>query len=127
MDNYISTKKKKIKYNFITNNNSSEIYSVDDTISYFYQICIYANPNTNTFHMRKFAINSKNEFINIKSFYLRKSEHKKFFKKKKDFQFRSYPAYSLDEIDVPSLSDILMAKSSMVNDDNLTYDGYAQF
>lgn len=127
-NNYIPTKKKITKYTFLTppKNNDNNI---KDNISFFYQICTFPHPafkNSKKFHMRKFVINDKNEFISINDYYLSKKQCKKFFEIKKPHEYKCYHVYSLDDINYPSLAEISTLKSDILSHD-YNYSGYAPF
>jgi hypothetical protein len=114
MDNYIPTRKKRTKYHFITRREpSNEQLNDIDQFTFFYQICTFPNPNTNKFHLRKFVINNRNEFVNTQEFYLSKRQCKRFYEMKNSHEYRNYPMYSLDDVPYPKASDITLSKSSL--------------
>lgn len=127
--NYNSTyqRKNNVKYHF--GGPSEETPSPDldaSNLSFFYQICAFPHPKTGKYQMRKFVVNSKNEFINIQDYYLNKNQCRKFFATKRDHEYRSYPTYSLSDVTRPHMSEILMSKSQIMNN-NYDYTGFAPF
>lgn len=125
-NNFIPTKKKKARYHFVTRKEPDHYENDADDYTFYYQICTFPNPRTNRFDMRKFIINKNNEFVAVKEFNLTKKQCKKFYNYKKTHQFRNYPVYTLNDIDYPSISDILTAKSDILRN-NYDYTGYAPF
>ena len=95
-------------------------------VSKFYQICSFQNPHTNKYHVRKFIINSKNEFASIKEYKLSKTQYKKLLEIKKTNEYKCYSTYDLKNISYPNYSDILTLKSNMITDNN-DYYGFAPF
>jgi len=122
---FIPTRKKRIKYQFVTRK-EPEIANTKNNISFYYQICTFPQPNTKRFNMRKFIINGNNEFIGIKNFNLTKKQCKKFFKYKKDHEYKCYTTYTLDDVALPTLSDITLSQSSILSN-NYNYTGFAPF
>ena len=115
---------KKLRYTF--NNNVDDNDDKSEEFNFFYQICTFPNLYTNKYHMRKFVTNNNNEFIAINDYYLNKKQCKKFFLIKKQHEYQCYNTYSLDEINYPTLNDILKSKSKMLTE-NYDYSGYAPF
>lgn len=119
-----------IRYRFVTKNSydpDENAQSEDlNSFSFFYQICAFPHPKTDKYHMRKFVINSKNEFLHTREYFLTKSQCKKFFKIKKQHEYKCYPVYTLNNINYPSLGEILDSRSSILNN-NYDYSGYAPF
>lgn len=100
-------------------------YEVDDgTTTKFYQLASF--PYDNRYHLRRFVLNGKNEFVHIQNFYLSKRQYKKFLLKKKNYQYKLYPVYDLDVAGYPTSGDIQMAKSSILSQNN-EYYGYSAF
>jgi hypothetical protein len=123
---FIPTKKKQIRYNFITQRDNITDIEDSNELTFYYQICIFPNPHTRRFHMRKFVVNCNNEFATIKDFNLTKRQCKRFFSHKKQHEYKAYPAYSLNDINYPVLSDILTSKSNILGN-NYDYYGNAPF
>lgn len=112
-----------IKYTF---NHKSDSSNSIDNISFFYQICIFPDPSTNKFHMRKFIVNGDNNFLQVKNFRLSKKQYKKFFSLNKPHEYKCFSVFSLDHVNFPSLSDILLSKSNILSTD-YNYSGFAPF
>lgn len=102
-------------------------YDVDNgNVIRFYQVATFANPNTGLYHVRRFLVNGKNEFDDIKDHYLDKRRYRKFLQIRKKHHYKQYNVQDLDVAGLPTLSDILMAKSTML-DTNAAYSGFAPF
>ncbi len=123
---FIPTKKKRTRYTFISPSEKSDDQVASDNINFYYQICTFPGPQTNKFHMRKFVINSKNEFIAINDYHLNKKQCKKFFAIKKPHEYKCYSVYSLDEVNYPNLSEVLTSKSDILSN-SYDYTGFAPF
>jgi hypothetical protein len=124
--NYISTKKKRVRYSFVTPTNVVENKQNIRPIIYIYQICIYKNPYDHKFHLRRFAVSPNNEFIDLKYYKLDKKQCKKFVKSTPPNKYKSYSTYSLENIEYPTLSDIFLSQSDIL-ESNYNYSGYAPF
>ena len=115
---------KKIRYKFV--NEESDNDSMDDMFSFYYQICTFPDPHSKKFHMRKFIINGKNEFVDVLDFKLSNKQCKKFFAIKKKHEYKCYPMHNLNNVDYPNMGDILMSKSDILGND-YDYSGFAPF
>lgn len=115
-----------MEYNFVPKK-STNIYNyqeLDDVL--FYQVAYFLNPKTKKYNVRKFTINSMNEFADIKDYYLDKERYEIFMKLKKPNEYRMFEVYDFKNIDPPSLSDILILRSQILSN-NDEFDGYATF
>lgn len=113
----------KRSYIFVENfNNKRE----PESIHFFYQICTFGNPQTGKYEMRKYAINEKDEFVDIKEYNLTKKQYKKFISTRKQHEYKAYPAYSLIHVNHASMGDVLMAKSDILAT-SFDYYGFAPF
>lgn len=124
-NDFISTKRKRTKYHFVSPSEQQEQIN-PDKINFYYQICTFPNPSTSKFHMRKFVINDKNEFIAINDYHLNKKQAKKFFSMKKPHEYKCYSVYSLEDVNYPHLSEVLTSKSDILSN-NYDYSGFAPF
>jgi hypothetical protein len=127
--NYNSTcqRKKNLKYHFGGPSDESQ-QEVPDAkeLTFFYQICAFADPKTDRYHLRKYVVNGKNEFLAVQEYFLNKQQCRKFFDTRKDHEYRSYPVYSLNDVQRPAMTDILLSKSQFLNHD-YSYSGFAPF
>ena len=94
----------------------------DDII--FYQLATFVNPTNNKYHLRRFLINSNNKILNLKEYYVDKNFIDKLTRTKKNNAYKMYSLYDLSETNYPSISDISLARSPILQQDNL-YSGYA--
>ena len=97
-----------------------------NNLFHYYQICTFSNPKNNKYHLRRFSINNENDIVKSADFGLSKQQYKKFLSVKKQNEYKCISAYDCDMIDKPNLSDILIAKSDMISNNNMYY-GYATF
>lgn len=108
-------------YKFVSNFNDDE--AIQEPNLYFYQVAAFADLQTNKYHIRRFTINHNNEFIDVKDRDISKRMFDKFLKYKKSNQYKLYPVYDLNYVDMPEISDILLLKSDLLS--NHDYAGYA--
>lgn len=123
MSEHIPTLKKKVRYHFINKDNEQPIESGQFTE--FYQLAIFPNTQSGKYELRKFVL-SGDKFITVKTFYLSRKEVKKFLNSKKQHEYKSYNAYSLDEVRYPNMGEISVSRSDILNNDS-GYSGYAKF
>ena len=110
-------------YQFTNNFNKQK---KNNKITYYYQLASFLNPKTNLYELRRFTINSKNEFLEIKNYLLNKKQFDDFLINKKQNEYKIFSVYDLSIIDYPILSDILISKSDILNT-SYNYSGYAPF
>ena len=125
---YIPTKKTRTKYTFVGGQQDYDVREPKDdgSSSEYFQVCAFKDPTTKRYHMRKFAINGKNEFSSIKDFYLKKKECKKFMNVRKSHEYKVFPQYNLNNVQPPTLQEVCTSKSSILGND-YGYTGYAPF
>ena len=128
MDNhsYIPTRKKRVRYKFITPNMVVDQKPGDNSISYFYQICTFPNPYDNMYHARKFTFTGKNEILDIKYYKLNKKQYKKFRRTAPPHRYACYNTYTLKNINFPTIAQLFTSKSNIL-ETNYNYSGYAPF
>lgn len=110
-------------YNFV--NSFNQVQKEEHFIN-FYQLASFMDPKKCRFHIRKYKINDNNEFVSIKEYYLPKKIYEKLIKSKRPNSYKMYTVYNLSIVNHPTLSDILTAKSSMLENNNYYY-GAAPF
>lgn len=128
-NDFINTKsKKRMRYEFVKPTPRTDYLPKEDLsdIIYFYQICIFPNPETKKFELRKYVINGKNEVLDVKKYLLTNQQCRKFFNEKKSNEYRSYPNYYIDQVPQPSFGDINTARSNILSEDH-DYTGFAPF
>lgn len=91
----------------------------------FYQIAIFPDMQTKKYHIRKFVIDSNNEFIDIKNYKVTKDELNLFLSKKKICSYKKYSTPDLNNVSYPTTADISLARSPILDDVN--YSGFASF
>lgn len=125
MSDFIPTKRKRTKYVFPKSANEFKQEPIEKTFSFFFQIAMFPN-SAGKYHMRKFIVDSNNNFANIEEYYLNRKQCKKFYKIKKQNQYKAYNVNCLDNIQVPTLNDIYTAKSENLSSDNNNLDNMYQ-
>lgn len=117
------------KYNFVkkTNKQDELYYKPEPTINKYYQACLFKNPWTNKFHIRKIVFDEMGECIDVSEHKLSTSQFEKFKKKYKSNQYKCYSTYSLSDVNLPKGGEMLTAESSLLGNEQVSYDGYMQF
>lgn len=113
-------------YKFITNSTQNEyLYNPENKVFKFYQLCTFKNPSRNKYHIRRIVMNSKNEFISIDEDYIDTNKYNKFIQTHKLNEYKKYNTYDLDYIGYPTLGEIAIIQSPMLQQDS--YGDYAKF
>ncbi len=114
------------KYNFITKpSQQNELqYNPAPTITKFYQVCLFKNPWSNKYHIRKITFDEMGKCHDVSEHRLSNSQFEKFKKKYKSNQYKCYSTHSLNEIKFPTGGEMLIAESNLLGDtQNGDYDG----
>ena len=120
------TRKKKMVYKFVTRFHDDNLEDIDNTKTFFYQLASFPEPTYNKFHLRVFLINSKNEIIDVKTYWLSKKEKKHFCASKRCNEYKLYDVYNLGHVSHPTNYDLNTSKSNLLSyNDN--YSGFASF
>lgn len=116
------------KYNFIQPSNSQNEfnYSPQPTITKFYQVCLFKNPWSNKYHVRKITFDEYGKCTDVTEYKLSQHQFDKFKKKYKGNQYKCYSAYSLDNIGPPKGGEMLTAESDLLGDNQGSFDGFMQ-
>jgi hypothetical protein len=117
------------KYNFIKASNPQDEfhYKPEQSITKFYQVCLFKNPWSNKYHVRKLVFDEYGYCLDVVEHKLSQHQYDKFKKKYKGNQYKSYSAYSLDDIKPPSGGEMLTAESSLLGDGQNSFNGYSSF
>jgi hypothetical protein len=110
----IPTRKKRIRYKFITPSIVEDTKPEDKSINYYYQIALFPNIHDHTYHLRRFSFYGKNEFIDVKYYKLNKQQFKKFRKNTLPHKYKGYNTYTLYNINPPTLSDLFTSRSDIL-------------
>lgn len=121
----IKNQHKQKKYVFKTRDDNLK-YSPEAKLYKFYQICLFKNPYTKKYHVRRFIINENQQFVNIDERQFDDKQFQIFTKNTKHNLFKTYSTYDMRIIDYPNPADILEAQSPLLNND-YEYTGYASF
>lgn len=112
------------KYKFVNSFDEKTKPVCDVPDIHFYQLAAFADLKTKLYHVRRFTINSTNEFVGVSDHYVNKRTFDKILKRKKNNEYKVFSVYNLNSVEYPSLSDILLLKSDILST-NYDYYGYA--
>lgn len=113
------------KYYFKTPQNNELYNDVPLDIIKFYQICAFPN-KYGLYEVREVIANENNEISISRVIQVKKNIHVKLLKTFRDNKYKIYPVLTLRDVPLPSINDISVARSMMLNVDN-DYSGYAIF
>ncbi len=102
------------------------IYNPPENKFKYYQLCSFRNPWNNKHHIRRFVMNSKNEFISIDENYIESRQFKRFVKSHKLNEYKLFNTYDLNHVSYPSMGEITIIQSPIL-EVNSDYTGYAKF
>ena len=117
------------RYNFIqaTNEQNNLHYKPEKQIIKFHQVCLFKNPHTHKYHIRRFVYNELGECIEMSDHHLSQHNFDKFKKKYKPNEYRCYQTYTLNNVPPPKGGETLMAGSELLGNGQRGYDGFLQF
>lgn len=102
------------------------IYNPEPAVYKFYQICMFKNPETKKYHIRRCIINEKCDLVSVDERTFNEKQFKNFFKSHRDNEFKTYSTYDISLINLPNPGDILQAQSPLLNND-YSYTGFASY
>lgn len=114
------------KYVFVSSSNEPQYNPRPVKNTKFYQICAFPNPNTGKFEVRENIVNGDNIVISYRTVSMSEKYQKKLLRELRDNKYKLYSTRTLDSIDLPSVNDMFVARSNMLNDDS-AYSGFAPF
>ena len=123
---YIPTRKKRIRYRFITPSTVVDENPSDTSLHCYYQVCTFANPYDHFYHARKIIFNGKNEILDTKYYKINKAQYKKFRKNFPLHKYALYNTHTLDNINFPTIAQLFTAQSDILQM-NYNYSGFAPF
>ena len=85
----------------------------------YYQLCSFKIPTTKKYHIRRFIMNSKNEFTNIQESYIDSNKYQQFIRSHPPSDYKLFGTYDLKQIPYPSLGDITIIQSPMLDTNNV--------
>ena len=100
MDNRINTRKKDVRYYFVTPSIVKE--NKPALINYYYQVCNF--PYKEKYAMRRYAIDPEYNILEIKQYLLTKKQLKKFYRTHLEHKYKRYNTYTLKNIFPPTIS-----------------------
>jgi hypothetical protein len=117
-----------MNFNFIQKTHQDELlYNPSRQYYKYYQLCSFKNPKINKYHIRRFIMNSMQEFTDIKELYINDKQFNKFKDSHKLNEYKMYNAYNLSNIPYPSLGEISIIMSPMFENNNLDYGNFSKF
>jgi hypothetical protein len=117
--NFVGTNYKKEKEDKIFLRQNGELNDIS-----MYQICLFENPLTKKHKIRRIVIDYQGNFICVNEYEFKKKYVDKLKSDVKDNQMLCYATFNLKNIEYPSMSEYLMAKSSVFNTKNTLDDYY---
>ena len=100
--------------NYINHKDDYQISKEQNKPIKYYQITMYKNPQTKYRLIRIFDIDENNNFKNIKTLNLTSEMYHKFLKRVQPNKDKLLPTYNFDEVKPPSLYDISLSRSSLL-------------
>jgi hypothetical protein len=123
MDSFLNN----TNYKFVSPNSQSEYtYNPQSNVFKYYQLCSFKNPYNNKYHIRRFVMNSKNEFVSVNEKYIDAKEYKRFVQSHRLNEYKLHNAYDLNYIAYPSLGEITIIQSPILQTDS-DYSGFSKF
>ena len=92
----------------------------------YYQLCSFINPNTKRYHLRRFVVNNKNEFVSIDNYMLDQNQYMRFVQTRPPNEYKLFNTYELNYVPYPSSGDLLISQSPILST-NTDYSGFAKF
>lgn len=92
----------------------------------YYQICTFPNPKTGKYHIRKFVLDERENFINIIEKGFDEDRYRKANKLIKDNEKKYFSTYCFDQIKYPTVGEVLLAQSDLLNNNYRDKYDFAQ-
>ena len=124
-NNYIPTKKKRVKYHFVTSKGKFQFQN-NRPLKFFYQICTFPNITDGLYHIRRYTIDQNDRFVDIKYFRINKKQLKKLFKTTKPHCYKCYSTYTLESVNPPTIGEIMIMTSDILDHD-YSFTGWMPF
>lgn len=102
-------------------------YRPEPSINFFYQVCLFKNPYDNTHHVRKLTYDENFKIINVELLKYNENKFSKFTKVHQPNKYKLYSTYDIKLIDYPSIGDIMDCTSSLLNNQDDNFNGFALF
>jgi hypothetical protein len=105
-------------FRFTSASNQDEyIYNPPDRKFKYYQLCSFKNPYNSKYHIRRFIVNSRNEFVNIQEGYITSKEYNRFIQSHKLNEYKQYNTYDLNQVNYPNMGEISIVQSPILDCD----------
>ncbi len=102
------------------------IYNPPQKIFKYYQLCSFKNPYNGKFHIRRFIMNEKNEFISIEENYIDSKKYERFVRSHRLNEYKLHNTYDLNHVAYPSMGEITIIQSPILETVS-DYSGFAKF
>ena len=113
-------------YQFSAPESNIHVYKPPQKITRYYQVCVFKNTRIDKYEVRRFVVNARQEYIDITELQLSDRQCKKLFRSVPSNEYKCFSTNSLDNVEYPSTSDILVAQSVILGT-NYDYSGHAPF
>lgn len=114
------------KYIFVSQEDKNGMEGPIERPLKYYQVCGFANPKTNKFEIRVVNIDEYDRIASFDTYAVTEETKKKLIKSLRDNEYRVYAVYSVQQVKLPEMNDIRVARSSMICENN-NYSGFAPF
>ena len=102
------------------------VYNPPQKIFKYYQLCSFKNPWNSKFHIRRFIMNERNEFVSIDENYIDAKKYERFVRSHKLNEYKLYNVYDLNHVAYPSMGEITIIQSPIL-DTVSDYSGFSKF
>jgi hypothetical protein len=116
-----------MKYTFKTGQSDELIYDPLKIITVFYQICIFKDPKTNKYNIRKLYFDEHKDIIKIKNIETNNKILNKFIKENPCNIYKTYSTYNMQLIDLPNASERHASCSDLLKNNKCNNSRYALF
>lgn len=120
------SKQTKSKIKFIKSNEKINELDPKSNISSYYQICQFKSKFTKKYQTRKIIFNEKHEILKIFKREYDYQDIDNFIKHHRSNKYKIYPYDNIDDVELPSTTEIIASQSELLNKDNQEY-GYCGF
>jgi len=106
-----------MRYRFKSEDDDDICYRPPPAFFSYYQLCGIRNPNTGKYGVRKVVFNEMDKIVKIFEKEYKRDRLDLFIKKMRENRYRIYPTFDLDIIEIPNGSDLVQARSELLNND----------
>lgn len=115
---------RKYLFNYDPNSNMLPVYDLSRTMT-IYQIAIHPNPKSDKHHVKRITIEIDNDYkvVETKEMFLIRQKVDEIVNT--NLKYKLYSTYNLNYVDLPSIADINLFDSKLLNDNNGETVSYA--